>query len=454
MNIMQELDAAVGFIREQQFQARMEGCEIERVGNKVQIPEHMSLEDAITWLSRKKAEEDTTFSVREVVDTFPFDALITFIDLIERKYGVSLTSGEEIHTPFGSFKLNARMISIEVAPGVIRSVPWGKLFIPGIDAEIRMDFVKKDNRLALLLAAEVAGKNREALNALFAELRKEIKVSSIYRGQAIKMDFRDSDGDCLDLSPDVHPKFMNLASAETAIFNESTERQIEVALLNPIRHTSKLRERGIPVGRKILLEGDYGTGKSLTAALVAKECVANGWTFVYVSDCRDLDKGLEVARQYSPAAVFVEDVDHVVKTVDVEDRDYEIQKLSTCLDGIENKDREVMVIMTTNNVHDIPKVLQRPGRMDAIINIGRPDLDTTVKLIRHYATGMISTNIGNNEIANAIKPIIGQSASFIREVVERAKLSAIANPTSEIDAIDLHTASEMMVHHSQILEAK
>lgn len=443
-------EAVLAQIEEASFTERMAGTEIEQGGKKITLPEGMSLQDAINWLQRRHKEEESNVDIEERINAFPFDAAHALKDVIEMEYGIALTKGAEIPTLFGPIRLNVRYLNIETSPGVYTQVPWGAITLPKINAEIAMNFAEKNGRVVLSIDGRVKGKHREALQELFAQVRERVSTHSIYKGKAIRMDFRNDDGARLQPNPDLHPTFMPLAEAERAIFNDDTQQQLQVAMLNPIIHTERLRSRGIPVGRRILLEGDYGTGKTLTAALTAKTCVANGWTFVYVTDCRDLDQGMKIAQQYAPAVVFIEDVDHIVKLSDKDDREYEIQKLSTCLDGVDNKDKEVMVIMTTNDVHSIPRVLQRPGRMDAIIHIARPDENTTVKLVRHYGTGLIG-DVKDKDIADAMEKVVGQSASFIREVVERAKLSATANENPEITTNDLKIASDMMTHHAEVL---
>jgi len=434
-------------IKEVQFQQQTAGTEIERGGKKILIPENMTTDAAIEYLTRKRDEEENYFDFSEVFDAFPLDAAHALKVTLENEFGVTITTKKVIQTLFGPMEINCQMVNCQTGPHSHTPVPWGVIVVPGIEGSMETSFAKKDGRVVMSINGQCKGKHREKLFSFFDDVRKTLRENSIYKGKAIKLNFRDSDGDRLEIGRDPHwqPEFIDLASAEEAIYNQETHDQIEVALLQAIRYTDRLRERGIPVGRKVLLEGDYGTGKTLTAALTAKECVQNDWTFLYVTDVRDIDQAMDIARQYSPCVVFVEDVDHVN-----DHGDRTVQVLSTALDGVENKDREVMVVMTTNHVNKIPTILKRPGRMDAIVHVGRPNADTTVRLVEHYAGGVLAVD-SEDDIKEALEAVAGQSASFVREVVERAKLSAIRNEDGSIDVHDLKTAASMMKHHAQVL---
>lgn len=432
------------------FRQETQGIAIVQSENELRVPKDMKLSTAIKMLERQMNELESNFNTMETFDAFFFDALWAVKKVIEAEFGCSFTDGETVMTMFGPMKVDARMIKVEASPGVVVDLPFGDIILPGIEGEITTKFGELDGRVVLRLHACVKGKHREALSMFFGKIRDYLKTNSLYKGKAIKLNFRDSDGDRLSPHPDNCPKFIK-TSEPVVIFNESTQRQLDVALLNGIKYSDRLRERGIPVGRKILMEGDYGTGKTLTASQTAHTCVTNDWTFIYVTDGRDLGEALKVAEQYSPACVFVEDIDHIFQIEDKGEKNREINALSLCLDGVDNKNREVMLVMTTNKVQDIPTILKRPGRTDAIIHIGRPDEDTVTRLVEHYANGWLA-NVDSYEIKEAIQPVVGQSASFIRELVERAKLIAVSNDDGQITADDLSTAADMMAHHAAILD--
>jgi len=439
-------------LEELRFRASTDGTDVVVQGKKLILPVGMSKTDAVSYLNRKIVEEDTSFDIQETIEAFPFDAARALKLVLEDMYGEPLSEGKEIQTVFGPFKLNCQMIRLEVSKGKYEMIPWGTINIPGV-GRITMGFAALNDRTVLSLEATVLGKHRDNLTELLTKVRAKAADLSIFKGQAVKLEFRNYDGERVVMGPDWAPEFVDLTTSPKPIFNERAANEIEVALLNPIRHTDVLRKRDIPVGRRVLLEGEYGNGKTLTAAHLARECVKNNWTFFYCTDVRDIDQTMKIAVNYGPAVVFVEDVDHVILHAENDNEaQLNVQNLSTAFDGVDNKDSEVMLVMTTNNVDAIPKILKRPGRMDAIINIGNPDQDTVVRLVRQYAGQFIDTKFDDASIKKAVEPIIGQSASFVRELVERAKLGSVTNEDGAITPADISTAAGMMAHHAKVLD--
>lgn len=176
---------------------------------------------------------------------------------------------------------------------------------------------------------------------------------------------------------------------------------------------------------------------SITARLAAE----NGWTFIKNDHPSLLPDAIAMAEWYQPSVVFCEDID----TCSPENRNEQVNDLLNTIDGIE-KDREVMVVFTTNHVDQIGPALLRPGRIDAVINFDPPDGPTAGRLIRHYGKDLISPKTSTEQAGSILA---GAPASMIREVVERAKLNAISN-SRRIDHLtedDLTYAAKSLSQH-------
>jgi transitional endoplasmic reticulum ATPase len=209
----------------------------------------------------------------------------------------------------------------------------------------------------------------------------------------------------------------------------------------------------VPLKRGILLEGRYGTGKTLTAHRLAQICVQNGWTFLYVEDVRDLDMAVAFAKLYQPCVLFAEDVD---RTMPNGPRTPEIDKILNTLDGVESKHLEVMTVLTTNHVGGIHSGFLRPGRIDTVIPILAPDDGAMLRLVRHYGKtkdGIAIVEGTDAEIIAAVKGLKGSNAAFVQEAVERAKLSAIGNSedTMVIRPDDISVAVASMQTHIKMV---
>jgi transitional endoplasmic reticulum ATPase len=195
-----------------------------------------------------------------------------------------------------------------------------------------------------------------------------------------------------------------------------------------------------------LLEGPYGTGKSLTAAMVARVCEENNVTFILLDKVQGLKTALELAVRFGRSVVFAEDIDRVTS-----ERDERANDIINVIDGVISKNSEIMTILTTNHVDKIEPVILRPGRLDAIISLTPPDAETVKKLIRYYAGSLISKN---QNLSKSGEELAGQIPATIREAVERAKLGMIGRNAETLSDDDVYKAARTMKNHLNLLNRK
>jgi hypothetical protein len=418
---------------------------IDREADTIQIPKTLSLKDAVTILQKRLAEEEADVAINEVIEGFPFDAAHALQLVLHERYGFVVNEGGQ-----GWFGPEpCPVIPVSTGPDSVVQVPFGQFKLPGISGTLMCGFAKVGRRVVFRLTGVVKGKHKSVVSEIAETVRDKLKTHSIYQGQAISITFRDEDGEKLEvLDPSVQPKFLHLDSPDPIFTNDTTE-QIELGILNSIRHGKALKKAGESLRRSVLMEGPYGTGKTLTAAWVARECVANGWTFISLKDCRDLTEAMSLAEQYTPAVIFTEDVDRVMGGT----RDAEMDQLSYALDGVDTKGKDVMIVLTTNNVQNIRKLMLRPGRIDTVVSVTNPDADTVYRLIKFYAGEALTGE--RAEYDDAIKPMVDQSPSFVAEVVKKAKLRAVTRPGKlQITADDVRIGARMMVNHVKLMNAE
>ncbi len=394
---------------------RVNVAEIVNHGEKLILPEKMSLDDAIELLERRKEYMQEEVALHESFDVFPWDGANAFAEVLEKRYGwVPATS-----TPGFFGKQPPHMISIEVAPGKKRQVPWGRFSLPGISGFVACATGHKDGRIVFALSAEVLRKDEEPVKALFDDLREQLKTSSIYRGQAIKIRFRDDDGDRLQMP---EPKFLDTTDVneEMLVYSADVQASIETNLFTPITRVQDCLDNGVPVKRGVLLGGTYGTGKTLAAKVASKLAVQSGVTYIYVPRADELAEAIEFAKQYqSPAAViFCEDIDRVMAG----ERSVEMDDILNIIDGIDTKSANIVVVLTTNDLESLNPAMLRPGRLDAVIEVTPPDAQAVEKLLRVYGGNAIAAE---TNLAEAGKALDGAIPAVISEVVKRAKLAQL-----------------------------
>ena len=407
-------------------------------------PKEMSAQEAIVILERKAEEENKTCRVFEEFDFHPFDVAWALQTVLDKRYG--FTTAVNKKTMFGEEMPN--MINIDTGKGETVQVIWGKTEIPGVEGWITPAWHHNEGRSVGLIHGEVKQKYKYEVTEVCDDVRAFLKVNSLYKGRAVKLTTNRS-GELTDTPP----KFLDLSrvNEEELVFPRDLEVQVQTSLFTPIEKTSECLKYGVPLKRGVLLEGPYGTGKTLTAYVTAKKCEANGWTFVYLDRVTGLKDALAFAKQYEPAVVFSEDIDRVVaggRTVKVDD-------VLNTIDGVESKNSQIITILTTNHVENIEKAMLRPGRLDAVLSIQPPNKEAAQRLVKLYGRGLIDEN---EDLDSAGRELSGQIPAVIREVVERSKLYAIGhlNPGDSLAISGEHItqAAKGMKAHLMLLQNK
>jgi transitional endoplasmic reticulum ATPase len=440
------MDAKKAAVNEDRFKNTDIG--IIREGSKIVLPNNpheMTYDEGIQALIRIKEQENMKVAVHEVVDAYPFDGAIAFMKAMKQQYGWA----SAVPTPGFWGDTPPTTVSVPVGHDSTAQVIWGSFEVPGIEGRLETGMTGKEGRPVFVIKGEIKKKNQAAIGALAELTRKYAREQSIYRGKAVRIT-TDEDG---DLQGNEAPKFLDVTKVNfnELTFSEEVMTQIQTNLFTPIQHTKRCRELGIPLKRGVLLEGKYGTGKTLTAFCAAQLCEQNGWTFILLDKVAGLKDALKFARMYSPAVVFAEDIDRSVTG----ERSISMDDILNTIDGIESKGSEILTILTSNHVENINKAMLRPGRLDAVISVHAPDAKAVEKLIRIYARNRIATDA---DLTKAGKALDGQIPAVIREAVERAKLYAISrNPSDEnilLTDDDFAAAANGMKGHLELMAPK
>lgn len=418
--------------------------QIEHAGRAITLPGDpgkMPIEKAIDALNRKLADENTEIRLHELIDAYPLDAAVAFVKAMTNLYGWS----SPVPTPGFFGPTPPQMISVKV--GVrdedVVQCPLGSFKLPGVDNKVGTAFTAapKGNGQVFVIHGIFRKKDKHLILELANETRRIVKEESIYRGKAIRLGV--DEGGVLDMNNP--PDFMDVSdiSENDLIFSDTIREQINTNILVPMKHTARCKELKIPLKRGILLEGPYGTGKSLTARMAAKVAQDNGWTFILLDKVQGLRTALEFANRYSPAVVFAEDIDRIAS-----ERDEAANDLINTIDGVISKRSEIMTILTTNFAENLNPVILRPGRLDAVISLKAPDKPTVQKLIRFYADKLLASKENLDQSSTELD---GQIPASIRECVERAKLGMVGRGDNKLSDQDVFVAARTMKNHLALL---
>lgn len=411
-------------------------------GRSITVPKGMSLKDAIKVLREADEINESEIQVNEEIDAFPLDGAHALSLAIEQMFGWSFQRPK----PTMMGPKPPERIQIEVNPGENVYVPWGVIALPGISGDIETCVVtSEDGTTKLGVIGVIKKKDEKQIHKLCDLTRKIVKEKSLYKGRAIDVDFRPKN------NQPIKPKFMDISRPENdsteLILSRDVQEDFECNVLTPIRSAHECREKNIPLRRGVLLYGPFGTGKTLSAGVVARVAIEHGWTFIFIEDSRQLIEARKLAARYAPAVIFAEDIDKIIQLSNTKQ-----DEVRNILDSISTKKDEVLLVCTTNHfeqMRDELAGLMRPGRLDTLIHVDYPDSEAAIRLVRHYAGNELPPDENLDKLAPLVEK---QSAAMIREVVERAKLGAVYQKLDKLNEKSLILAANSLRNHMEAVK--
>jgi cell division protease FtsH len=215
------------------------------------------------------------------------------------------------------------------------------------------------------------------------------------------------------------------------VLPDSTLAQIEGHVIGIAAHAERLKAAGQHLKRGVLLYGPPGTGKTHTVRYLLSR-LRDVTAFILSGQSLALiGQACGVARLLQPSFVILEDVDLIAA-----DRSFGMGtnpllfEVLNQIDGL-GDDVDVTFILTTNRVDILERALsERPGRVDAAVEIAPPDSEGRLRLFQLYGADLGVAALEPGALTGAIEATEGRTATYLREVVRRAALRA-ADSTSD-----------------------
>ena len=166
----------------------------------------------------------------------------------------------------------------------------------------------------------------------------------------------------------------------------------------PLKHSRIFERLGILAPKGVLLYGPPGTGKTLLARAVAAESRVhfihlNGPEIMrkfYGESEAKLREVFEEAARRAPAILFIDEIDAVApKRAEVagEVEKRVVAQLLSLMDGFVSRG-QVIVIGATNIPEVLDPALRRPGRFDREIEIGVPNTQARLQILKIHSRAM------------------------------------------------------------------
>jgi len=229
----------------------------------------------------------------------------------------------------------------------------------------------------------------------------------------------------------------------------------------PLRHARLFERLGILAPKGLLLYGPPGTGKTLLARAVAAESRVhfihlNGPEIMrkfYGESEAKLREVFEQAARHAPSILFIDEIDAVAQkrtevAGEVEKR--VVAQLLSLMDGFVSRG-QVIVIGATNIPEVLDPALRRPGRFDREIEIGVPNTQARLQILRIHSRAMpLGPDVDLQEIAEHSHGFVGADLEALCQeigmIALRRYLSSIRTtpdvPIDEADAGSLHVTRE------------
>lgn len=219
--------------------------------------------------------------------------------------------------------------------------------------------------------------------------------------------------------------------------------KLQQAVEWPIKHPEVFVRLGIRPPRGVLMFGPPGCSKTLIAKALATESGLNFlsikgpelfsmWVGESERAVRDL---FRKARQVAPSIIFFDEIDAIGSERSGDSgssvKERVLAQILTEIDGV-NALNNVVIVAATNRPDLIDKALLRPGRIDRIIYVTLPDMETRKEIFNIKTAKMsVASDVSCDDLAEMTD---GYSGAEIQAVCNEAALKALEE---SLDAMEV-----------------
>jgi transitional endoplasmic reticulum ATPase len=400
-----------------------------------------SYKDILSYLNNEIEMSTKMADFHHKILCFREDGVYQLNKSIEKIYGVSSAKNEE--KPSGGGDKPIQTVDVTLANGTRVKVPYGKIDMPDLGEGAMIDIAYEREKNFLHIKGSCQFRFASMIDDIVEETRILLKTSSIYKDQAV------------ELGAYCEPTILDLSNIdrEFMVLSQNTEVALR-PLLTRINKPEECIKRGIPLKTGILLEGKYGTGKTLLAFKVAKQAIENNWSFIYLKEPKLLAQTLRLSKSLdnngNGVIVFLEDVDQITRG----NRDASMQDILNTLDGGDTKDMNVIAMFTTNHIELIEPTFLRGKRIGSIVSMGHLEAQTAYDFIQHTFADYTIVEEGMMEVCKEIEAAEIVPA-FMAEITEKTKANLLfEKDTDLVKAEHIRSSFKSYIRQVELAQTK
>jgi hypothetical protein len=335
-------------------------------------------------------------------------------------------------------------VDVILAGGIRKKVPYGDIELPDMGEKAMIKIHYDFDERKLYIRGKCQFKFNSLIDRIIDKTKYLLNTDSIYKNQTFEINAAVDAG---------QPQLIDMSGVDKEIMILSSKTELA---LNPlyarILHADRCRANNIPIKYGAILEGPYGTGKTLLAFKLAELGNKNNFAAVYLKSPELLADTLRMAKTLdnngSGIIVFVEDIDQVTSG----ERDAALQDILNTLDGGDTKHMNVIALFTTNHLERIDPTFLRGKRIGTIISMDYLEAHTAEIYVSSFCKGIALVGdfapIYDKIAASNIAP------AFMAEIIENVKSTMVIRGDNTLAAEEFDACIDSYLKQVSLAQTK